>query len=143
MIKRTFNIPKYNWDVEIYFDYVCDYKDIVLSNLEELDMSDSSFDRACDNLSACLLDTGLTYSSYIHERSVIVIGRTSSAKEFMKTFDHEIGHLKSNICEYYDIPQTGEEIQYLGHTIIDETWDIAKEFLCDCCRSRSHEEEYE
>lgn len=81
-----------------------------------------------------LNNNGLTFSNHLAHKSVIVIGRTSSAKEFEKTWSHESGHLADHICLTYDISPHGEEIQYLGDYIIDKTWDSAKKYLCDCCR---------
>lgn len=134
MIKREIYLEKVDWKIEIYFDYVCDYRDIVIDNLKEAGISKKRLEGAIENLSACLYDTGLTYSSFANKRSVIVIGETSSAKEFLKTYHHELGHAQTNICQYYDISPYGEDIQYVGQDIVDKTWDLAKEFLCDCCR---------
>lgn len=134
MIKREIYLEKVDWKIEIYFDYICDYRDVVIENLREAGISKKKLEKAEDNLSACLLNTGLTYSSFMDKRSIIVLGETSSAKEFMKTYHHELGHAQTNICQYYDISPYGEEIQYVGQDIVDKTWDLAKEFLCDCCR---------
>lgn len=134
MIKREIYLDKVDWKIEIYFDYICDYRDIVIDNLREAGIGKKKLEQAEDNLSACLLNTGLTYSSFMDKRSVIVLGETSSAKEFMKTYHHELGHAQTNICQYYDISPYGEDIQYVGQDIVDETWDLAKVFLCDCCR---------
>lgn len=36
----------------------------------------------------------------------------------------------------YGISPHGEDIQYIGDEIMETTWDIAHELLCDCCRKR-------
>lgn len=134
MIKREFYLENVDWEITIYFDYVCTYSDMVIENLKEIDISDKKLKSAEDNLSACLYNTGLTYTSFIKRCSVIVIGETSSAKDFMKTYHHELGHAQTNICEFYDISPYGEEIQYVGQDIVEKTWDLAQKYLCDCCR---------
>lgn len=54
----------------------------------------------------------------------------------MKTFTHEIGHLSTHICQYYYIDVYGEEIHYIDQDIIEETWDIIREYLCDFCNDK-------
>lgn len=133
---KTIKLPKYDWQFTIFFDYTCRYMDDVLEELEYIGCSADTLKRAYKNLSTCGYNNGLTFSNYLEHKSVLVIGRTDSAKEFEKTWSHESTHLAMHICDTYGIDPYGEYLEYLGDYIIDKTWDSAKKYLCDCCRSK-------
>lgn len=131
MVRRTIFLEKYGWLADIYFDYNCKYSDDLIDRLENIGISDEKLDIAYADLNSCKNNIGLTYSSFVEKKTIIVIGRATSPKEFMKTFTHEIGHMSTHICQYYYIDPYGEEIHYITQDIIDETWDIAREYLYD------------
>lgn len=131
MVRRTIFLEKYGWLADIYFDYNCKYSDVLIDRLENIGISDEKLDIAYADLNSCKNNIGLTYSSFVEKKTIIVIGKATSPKEFMKTFTHEIGHMSTHICQYYYIDPYGEEIHYITQDIIDESWDIAKQFLCD------------
>ena len=122
MIRRTIYLDKYDWLADIYFDYKCKYSDDLIDKLESMGISEERLD--------------IAYSSFIEKKTIIVIGEATSTKEFMKTFTHEIGHLSTHICQYYYIDVYGEEIHYIDQDIIEETWDIIREYLCDFCNDK-------
>lgn len=130
----TIKLPKYDWEITVFYDYVCRYMEDVLDELEYIGCNENTMKRAYSNLAMCSYNNGLTFSSHIDHKTVMVLGRTESAKEFEKTWSHEVGHAKDHISETYGINPHGEEIQYLGDYIIDKMWDTAKIYLCDCCR---------
>lgn len=140
MVKESVYLDSYNWKINIYFNFDCQYANEVLEELDELGISKRKLYKAEDDLSACLLNTGLTYSSYINKETIIVIGRTTSAKEFAKTYYHEVGHCATHISQYYHISPYGEEIRYIGQDIVDKSWDMAKKYLCECYRKEYEEE---
>lgn len=131
MIRRTIFLEKYGWLADIYFDYECKYSDNLIYKLENMGISDERLDIAYADLNSCKNNIGLTYSSFVEKKTIIVIGKATSPKEFLKTFTHEIGHMSTHICQYYYIDPYGEEIHYITQDIIDESWDVVKEFLCD------------
>ena len=73
---------------------------------------------------------GFTFSNLDKGVSIVAIALADSAREFMKTYVHEIGHVKSHIAQACNINPYGEEIQYLGDDIVGATWDVAEELLC-------------
>lgn len=131
MVRRTIFLEKYGWLADIYFDYECKYSDNLIYKLENMGISDERLDIAYADLNSCKNNIGLTYSSFVEKKTIIVIGKATSPKEFLKTFTHEIGHMSTHICQYYYIDPYGEEIHYITQDIIDESWDVVKEFLCD------------
>lgn len=80
------------------------------------------------------LNTGFTYTDEQKHVTFMVIGKTTSAKEFFNTFIHEIGHAAAHIAEYYKIPPYSEELQYLQGEIALQMFEDAKELMCDHCR---------
>lgn len=129
-------LKKYDWQVTVFYDYTCKYFEDVMEELEYIDCGRDSLKKAYKNLTFCQYNSGLTFSNRVEHKTVMVISRTSSAKEFEKTWSHESGHLADHICLTYGISPHGEEIQYLGDYIIDKTWVFAKKYLCDCCRNK-------
>lgn len=90
--------------------------------------------RAYSNLTSGRLDTGLTYSNRDTRETVMVFAKTSCAKEFQQSYKHETGHLQDHIAQTFGIDPHGEELQYIGDDIVEETWEIAGDLLCDRCR---------
>lgn len=142
MIRQTFNLPKYDWRVTVYYAVSGYYVSDIMENLVDIGCKDKDFDNAYMSLSSGNLDTGLTFSNERKGKTVIVIQLTSSAKEFLKSLRHEVGHLATHIAEAYHINTHGEEIQYIGDEIIDEMWEVARHFLCEDCRPKLREKLY-
>lgn len=134
MIRQTFNLPKYDWQVCVYYAVTGYNIGEIMNSLIRIDCTGDDLDSAHASLSSGKMDTGLTFSNERKGKTVIVIQMTSSTKEFLKSLRHEVGHLSTHISEAYGIDPYGEEIQYIGDAIIDEMWDVAKHFLCDDCR---------
>lgn len=134
MIKHTFRLPNYDWTVKAFYVVTRVQAEEVMNALVSIGCEGSSLRRAWRNLNSGELDTGLTYSNEELHKSVMVFAKTSSAREFQQSYQHEIGHLKDHIASEYGISPHGEEIQYLGDEIIAATWDVAHNLLCDCCK---------
>lgn len=142
MIRQTFELPKYGWTVRVYYAVTGYYVRDIMENLVDIGCNGEDLDNAYMSLSSGNLDTGLTFSNERKGKTVIVIQLTTSAKEFLKSLRHEVGHLATHIAEAYNINTHGEEIQYIGDDIIDEMWDVARHFLCEECRPMLREKLY-
>lgn len=136
MVRQQIHIKteKVDWKARIYYVVTELHADEIMAQLKGLKISGEKLQKAEISLYQGNIDTGLTYSNGYEHKTIMVIAKTSSAMEFACSQQHEVGHLKSHIAEAYDIPQKGEEIQYLGDKIYREMWPIAKNLLCDCCR---------
>lgn len=141
MIRQRFELGKHDWEVFAYYAVDTYYVNEIIDRLFSIGCRDENIRTAYNNLTAGQLDTGLTYSNYATRQTVMVIAITSSSKEFEKSWRHECGHLATHICQAFDITPYGEEIQYLGQDIVEATWDIAKNFLCEChcCKKKKKE----
>lgn len=134
MIRQRFTLPKYDWRVYAYYVVTKPNADEILDALVGIGCHGEHLEGAYHNLTSGKLDTGLTYSNSDTRETVMVFAKTSSAKEFMQSYKHETGHLQSHIAQTFGLNPHGEEIQYIGDDIVEETWDVAKNLLCDHCR---------
>lgn len=137
MIRQRFTLPRYDWRVYAYYIVTKPYADEILDALAHIGCTGEDMARAYDNLMSGKCDTGLTYSNCDTRETVMVFARTTSAKEFQQSYQHEVGHLKDHITQAFGISPHGEELQYIGDDIVDATWEIAKDLLCDCCRKNA------
>lgn len=139
MLRQQIHIKtdKVDWKARIYYVVTGLHAEEIMEQLKGLQISGDKLQEAETNLYQGKIDTGLTYSNSREHKTIMVIAKTSSAMEFACSQQHEAGHLKSHIAEAYDIPQKGEEIQYLGDEIYRQMWPIAKGLLCDCCRKEA------
>lgn len=110
--------------------------DEILEELKLINCSASELKKAEKVLKTGGYNVGLTYSSFEHRCSIVVIGLTTSADEFQNTFDHEKGHLTTHIKDACNLDAEGEEYQYLTGEVGQKMFKIAKRFLCDDCRSK-------
>lgn len=137
MIKQKFRLPKYNWTIYAFYVVTRPNADEIMDALESIGCRGKNLQSAWRNLTSGRLDTGLTYSNEEMGETVVVFAKTSCAREFQQSYQHEIGHAKNHIAKACGISQHGEEIQYIGDDIVEATWGIAHELLCDCCRHKT------
>ena len=84
---------------------------------------------------------GYIFTNIYADRSLIIIGPTTSAEDFQDTFDHEKGHLAMHIAIARDIDPFSEEFQYLNGVIGKQMFRAGKMFLCEHCRTKLLERE--
>jgi len=65
---------------------------------------------------------------------MLVISDTSSPRQFMDSFIHEIRHLESHIEQAYDIDPYSEEAAYLAGHIGFLMFPAVRKFFCEHCR---------
>lgn len=65
-------------------------------------------------------NVGFTYTDPKKKTSIVGIASTSSQEEFLNTIVHEAKHVQSHICEYYDVPEDGEQAAYLIGYIVQK-----------------------
>lgn len=136
MIRQRIFDRKYGWKIHVYYVVTEPNAEEILLQLERIGCNGRNVDVAYHNLSSGKLDTGLTYTNAERNESVVVISKTSTALEFLQSLTHEFGHLSNHIAEYYSIPLDGEEVRYICDSLLERTWPISRELLCDCCRQR-------
>ena len=126
---QEFTIPKYNWDVCVYY-YTDSYDiDTIIEKMESLGARKVYLEDARENMEQDKLNTGICYSSP-SKQSLIVIAKTSSPDEFMSSLAHEQKHLCSHIEQFYHIDSNSEEAAYLAGDVAKIMFPIAKKYMC-------------
>lgn len=136
MLRQRFKLRKYNWSVTCYYAVTSYWVNDIMNELEHIGCNGEILHEAYEQLVCDDVDSGLTYSNKERGKTVMVIALTSSAEEFMKSWTHEMGHLKDHIASAYGISPHGEEIQYLGDEIIGQMWEVAHKFVCCECKPK-------
>ena len=132
MIRRVLKIGR--WVVDFLF--AVDEYDIdgVLACLYDAGASDDSLAQAEDLMTSCDYNCGLTYSDGYRKRAVVLIGPTTSGKEFQDTFVHEIHHLAVAIASDLGIDLESETPDYLAGDAARDLADVLCELGCNHCR---------
>ena len=76
-------------------------------------------------------NSGFTHTDFNKKRSIVGIGKTTSKEQFMNTIVHEAKHVQSNICEYYDVPEDGEQAAYLIGYLVMRMYRCFKDMLVE------------
>jgi hypothetical protein len=135
MIVQNIYLKDWDWDVTVYYAVDSYYIDEIIDEMINIGCRRKDVQTAKDLLSNGSYNIGLTYSNYIEQRSIVVIGLTSTPDEFQNTFDHEKGHLAMHIGKALDIDIFGEEYQYLTGKIGQSMFKVAKGFMCEHCKN--------
>ena len=85
--------------------------DEIASWLEALGSDDEMIADACHVIMQP--NTGFTFSNPDLRMSVMCIGNATSDDQWWDTLVHEIKHVQSHVCSYYDVPEKSEEASYL------------------------------
>lgn len=129
MIKQKFYIDKLDWKVYIYYAVDCYYTEEILGKLESIGCSEKILKEAKENMIACKMNTGLTYSNIAFRSTVMVIGLFSSRREFFNSYTHEQRHLQDDLANMNGIDLDGEDIAYISGDIAMRTYDYIKLIL--------------
>lgn len=122
------------WTVYWYFNADGSDAEIIIDRLLAVDASLDVMKRAEKILSEGINNFGFTYSSMKNKSSVIVIGVSSSGKEFLNSFVHELRHVVDDISTYYNLDN--EEAAYLTGDVSNSVAEIICKFSCDECRKK-------
>lgn len=136
MITQEFYISSYKWYVKVYYAVTTYWVSRILKDLRSIGCHGKELEKAERNLSAGVLNTGLTYSDFNGHNSVMVISLTSTPDEFLNSWLHEMRHLSRHIELAYGISPYGEEAAYLAGDIGQRMFPVAKNFICEHCRKK-------
>ena len=136
MIRQVFDIPQYGWRVTVYYAVTGYNVRRIMQELERLGCGGDDLERAYRNLTSGERNTGITYSNTEKRRTLVVIGKTSSAAQFQNSLDHEKGHLCRHISQAFGIDPYGEDAEYLAGYVGQRMFEVAKMFICDTCREK-------
>lgn len=134
MIRQKLHIEDLDITIYCYYAVSCYHTEEIVGLLDHLGANDTILHQAYNNLDKCSLDTGLTYYNPDTKKGVMVIALTSSAQEFLNSFEHELTHLINYIALAEGMSPYAEPIAYLRGDVAMAIYPKIKHLMCDCCR---------
>ena len=119
MIHYEVYFDKYRWSVEVFIILSKSGTAEIMSAVKRAGGSKKVLDSAYANLMEDF-NSGFTYSSSKYRKSIMVVNRSSSMKEFINTYNHEKNHVEMHICEELGIDPYSEEAAYLSGNIAQQ-----------------------
>lgn len=112
-----------HWNIIVYYEI--DINNIY-SVLEELGNYGCSYkdQEVIYNMLIHKRNTGFTFNNTDEKISIIGIAKQTSGDQFLNTTVHELKHVQSCICNYYNISEKGEPAAYLIGYIAMEMYDF-------------------
>lgn len=139
MIRQKIILNKYHdWEIYAYYAVTTYYIDEILEHLWNIGIDGSNALNAYNNLSKNSLNSGLCYSNYAKKKTVIVVAKSSSAKEFLNSMTHEASHACTHVATALHIDLRSEDYAYMVGDLCMEMYDKVKHLLCDYCRNKDY-----
>ena len=133
MVHRVLKIGR--WGADFLFAVDGYDEEGVLACLYDIDAPYDVMMRANRIMESGRKNRGFTYTNPELRRAVVVIGPTTSGKQFVNTVSHEIYPLSAAIAESLGLDLAGESPAYLTGDTMQELIRVICEFGCDRCRS--------
>ena len=130
MIKQSFYIDKYDWQVVVLYEVSNIDTDYVISVLKRYKANYNIINIAYNNVIANKPNTGFTYSDLDKHRTLIIISKTTSKSELIDTIVHEANHLQSHIATEFKLNEKGEEVCYLIGGIVKAMFRVFSKIIC-------------
>lgn len=130
MIRQTFRLSRWNWEVTVYYAVHGYFVDEILSELEDMGIGGKKLEKARKNLESENVNQGLSYVN--NGRALCVIGLASSADQYADSIQHEVMHLALFIGRILELDPYGEEVCYMGGEIARKMWPKSKMLTSEC-----------
>ena len=128
MIKSTIDVAGY-WSVVLFVDVDYDKYDIIESALTDILAPISVIDDIYNKISY-KFDSGVTFNNPDFRTSVVCINKATSREELINTISHEADHVKSDICDYYNVQPDSEQAAYLIGYLVGKMYYEARKLFC-------------
>ncbi len=132
MIRQLIYIKEYDWLVHCYFATHSKDAPEILYNIDRIGISEEKYQQAEEHLYRSGYNSGITFSNIEQRASVMVFSHTTSAKQMLNTFAHELRHLADDIVLASGIPTRGEQVAYLTGDIAMTLAANLLQIVCDC-----------
>lgn len=130
------HIRQYDWLVHIYYDTTVEDTWRVAERLYKVGCPLRGIRKSIGNLASGLPNMGLTYSNGGERESVMSLGRTVSAEQFLNTWQHEVIHLNRQMCLSLGIDPFSERAAYLAGDIAQYMYPVLSHYICGCRAER-------
>lgn len=120
-----------HWGVLFVYDYDID------SDYDAIEEMLYSFGLETNNVRKSMRilaepNTGMAVTQPLLKMSVVFISHATSRGQWVDTIMHELDHVQSAICEYYDVDPGSEEAAYLQGYLARVATPIIEE-ICPVC----------
>lgn len=132
MIHRVLKIG--HWVIDFLFATESYDEEGVLSCLYEIDCPYDIMLRANRIMESKRYNRGFTFSNADLRRAVCVVGPTTSGKQFVNTFVHEVRHVADAIAKSIGYELDAEGPAYLSGDAAMALAEVLCELGCDHCR---------
>ena len=130
-MKRTILIGR--WVVDFLFAVDKYDEEGVLSCLYEIGAPEGVVARASRIMESGRYNRGFTFNNPSLLRSVVVVGPSTSGKQFVNTFTHELRHLADGIADHLGIELDSEWPAYLTGDAAMELAEVVGALGCENC----------
>lgn len=131
MVHRVLSIG--SWVADFLFARLSYDEEGVLACLYEIGADDYVIKQASKIMDSERLNCGFTFANPDLKRAVVVVGPTSSGKQFINTCVHEIHHLAVAIADSLGYDLEGESPAYLAGDSALALAETICEFGCPNC----------
>lgn len=94
-----------------YFFFKKDKLNLLIKHLHKINCTDRKINKAINIMYS--KNSGFTFTNFKKMTSIVGISKTTDLSQWFNTLVHELKHVQSHICEYYNISERGEEAAYL------------------------------
>lgn len=127
MIGQYIELGKRGWSILIYYNADSSNSFEISESLIQLGASQKEIKKALHVLRH--KNTGFTFSDEDRKMSIVCIGKAENKQQFLDTAIHEIKHVQSHICEFYDVEEDSEEAAYLIGYIARRMYKVIQLFV--------------
>ena len=132
MVHRVLKIGR--WVVDFLFAVDSYDEEGVLACLYEVGAPYDVLERAERIMNSGRYNRGFTYGNPLLRRAVVVVGPTTSGRQFANSFSHEIDHLSDIIAESLGLKGDREGTSYLVGDTTMALVEVLCSMGCDHCR---------
>ena len=131
MIKARVYLQEYDWTIYAHFAVTKDNSEEIFNKLLQYGSQYNEALDACAVIEEDRPNYGITYSNHILKTTILVISKSTSAKEFIDTFVHEVSHIQRHIIKTYHLDSDSEQVCYMIGTIAKQLYTKCSRLFCD------------
>lgn len=126
MRRQRIYVEDYGWEVAVMYDVRADGVQDVRRELRGMDCGGTPLEEACKHFEDGVANRGCTYTNLGQRRTLVCVGFTTSAAEFMNTVAHELMHAVGHIMESWHMGLDSEEACYLMGSLMGKCWKVVQ-----------------
>ena len=127
MIRQLIVVQNDKWNILIWYGVSNKNRTEVYEQLVSMGcpLPDAEY---ATNVVSRYKNTGLTFSDTDSRVSFVCVSSATSYSQMVDTIVHEIKHVQSHICEYYDVDEDSEDAAYLIGYIARQIYKLLSKY---------------